>query len=62
VFLGDVELTGLKDKVLTQLRRDRIGSCSWRTGGSWTSCASRPRTWCLSGWSCSIVASSNRGP
>ena len=25
VFLGDVELTGLKDKVLTQLRRDRIG-------------------------------------
>jgi putative ABC transport system ATP-binding protein len=25
VFLGDVELTGLKDKALTQLRRDRIG-------------------------------------
>jgi len=25
VFLGEVELTGLKDKALTQLRRDRIG-------------------------------------
>jgi len=25
VFLGDVELGGLKDKALTQLRRDRIG-------------------------------------
>ena len=25
VFIGDVELTGLKDKALTQLRRDRIG-------------------------------------
>jgi len=25
VFLGDVELSGLKDKALTQLRRDRIG-------------------------------------
>jgi ABC-type antimicrobial peptide transport system, ATPase component len=25
VFLGDVELTGLKDKALTELRRDRIG-------------------------------------
>jgi putative ABC transport system ATP-binding protein len=25
VFLGDVELTGLNDKALTQLRRDRIG-------------------------------------
>ena len=25
VFLGDVELTGLKDKALTLLRRDRIG-------------------------------------
>jgi putative ABC transport system ATP-binding protein len=25
VFLGDVELNGLKDKALTQLRRDRIG-------------------------------------
>ena len=25
VFLGDVELTGLKDKGLTELRRDRIG-------------------------------------
>ncbi len=35
VFLGEVELTGLKDKALTQLRRDRIGSSSSRT------------TWCL---------------
>ncbi len=25
VFIGDVEVTGLKDKALTQLRRDRIG-------------------------------------
>src|SRR5690606_33424678 len=25
VFLGDVELTGLKDKELTRVRRDRIG-------------------------------------
>jgi len=25
VFIGDVELTGLKDKALTQLRRDKIG-------------------------------------
>ena len=25
VFLGDVELSGLKDKALTQLRRDQIG-------------------------------------
>jgi putative ABC transport system ATP-binding protein len=25
VFLGDTELTGLKDKALTQLRRDKIG-------------------------------------
>ena len=25
VYLGDVELSGLKDKALTQLRRDRIG-------------------------------------